>query len=66
MKSGYGKEIIDLGKTSMGKIVKKASEKTRKGGVVLLSPATASFDMFENYKERGKRFKKAVSNLRRC
>ena len=30
---------------------------------VLLSPACASFDLFENYEERGNEFKKAVRSL---
>ena len=35
----------------------------RKGDVVLLSPACASFDLFENYEDRGHKFKKAVKAL---
>ncbi len=56
-------EMFDLGYSSMDKIVKKAYEVTPKGGVVILSPASASFDMFRNYKDRGNQFKKAVESL---
>lgn len=47
----------------IGEIVSKAKELANDGDVVLLSPACASFDMFENYKQRGKLFKKAVLDL---
>ena len=58
-----GKNIINLGKTSMNRIVEEACKVTQKGGVVILSPASASFDMFKNYKERGNQFKKAVHQI---
>lgn len=61
---GYNGKIINLGMdTTMQEIVKKASEITEKKGVVLLSPATASFGMFENYKDRGNQFKENVKKL---
>jgi len=35
----------------------------KKGDVVLLSPACASFDLFQNYEDRGMQFKRAVKGL---
>lgn len=55
--------IHDLGFAKMKEIVTKALNVTKQGGVVILSPAAASFDMFSNYKERGNKFKEAVWNL---
>jgi UDP-N-acetylmuramoylalanine--D-glutamate ligase len=43
--------------------VRKSYEIGRKGDVVLLSPACASFDLFENYEDRGHQFKNAVRAL---
>jgi UDP-N-acetylmuramoylalanine--D-glutamate ligase len=55
--------IYHLAFASMTEIVKKAFEVSQKGGVVILSPASASFDMFKNYKDRGNQFKSAVHQL---
>jgi len=44
--------------------VKKASTETKSGEVVLLSPACASWDMFESYEHRGDLFKKIVNELK--
>ncbi|MFY7728922.1 MAG: UDP-N-acetylmuramoyl-L-alanine--D-glutamate ligase [Flavobacterium sp.] len=49
--------------TSMTEAVKIASRLAEKGDTVLLSPACASFDLFESYEDRGKQFKAAVQNL---
>ncbi|MBC5835350.1 UDP-N-acetylmuramoyl-L-alanine--D-glutamate ligase [Flavobacterium sp. F372] len=49
--------------TSMSEAVKIANKMAEKGDTVLLSPACASFDLFENYEDRGKQFKQAVQNL---
>ncbi len=49
--------------TDMEEIVKTATDLAAKDGVVLLSPAHASFDMFENYQRRGELFKQTVNGL---
>lgn len=61
-----GKKIISLIKrktitvlenaSSMTEIFKQVRTVAKKGDVVLLSPACASFDMFKNYKDRGEQF----------
>jgi UDP-N-acetylmuramoylalanine--D-glutamate ligase len=43
--------------------VRQASDLASEGDVVLLSPACASFDMFEDFEDRGRRFKELVREL---
>jgi UDP-N-acetylmuramoylalanine--D-glutamate ligase len=47
----------------MSEAVKIAYKIAEAGDNVLLSPACASFDLFENYEDRGRQFKDAVRNL---
>ena len=54
-------EIVET-KTALD-AVHASYEKGRKGDVVLLSPACASFDLFLNYEDRGWQFKNAVKSL---
>lgn len=48
---------------SMEEAVKISSKIAEKGDTVLLAPACASFDLFENYEDRGNQFKQAVRQL---
>ena len=48
---------------SMKDAVKSAYHLAKKDDIVLLSPACASFDLFENYEDRGDQFKDAVKSL---
>ena len=50
-------------KNSLEDAVTSAINETRKGDIVLLSPACASFDMFDNYEHRGRVFKEVVNRL---
>jgi len=43
--------------------IRKAFQVARKNEIVLLSPACSSFDMFRDYEDRGRQFKKIVENL---
>ena len=49
--------------TSAKEAVHVANRMSEAGDAVLLSPACASFDLFDNYEERGRLFKEAVRNL---
>lgn len=60
--SRFNGEII-LGLSKMNEIVTRASGIAKTGDVVLLSPACASFGLFENYKDRGNQFKDFVNKL---
>ena len=53
--------VIDA--SSMEEAVQQAYYLADKGETVLLSPACASFDLFENFEERGWKFKEAVRKL---
>lgn len=48
---------------NMKEAVRLANHFANKGDAVLLSPACASFDLFENYEDRGNQFKSAVREL---
>ncbi|MFT6797832.1 MAG: UDP-N-acetylmuramoylalanine--D-glutamate ligase [Maribacter sp.] len=48
---------------AMEEAVKVAYKIAERGDTVLLSPACASFDLFENYEDRGNQFKNCVKNL---
>ncbi len=59
--SEVGTTIVETG--SMEEAVRSAYYLAGKGDTVLLSPACASFDLFDNYEDRGRQFKQAVRNL---
>ena len=54
-------EIVET--SSAFEAVTNAYRLAKKEQIVLLSPACASFDLFESYEDRGKQFKRAVRNL---
>lgn len=57
--------VVDLIVETAGaeEATKVAYKIAEKGDTVLLSPACASFDLFENYEDRGNKFKQAVREL---
>lgn len=58
-----GKHIDIYYTTNMQESVNLANEVAQKGDVVLLSPASASFDLYQNFAERGNKFKEFVNTL---
>lgn len=62
--SAFGKMVdIMVNVTNMNDAVRMAYQLGNPGDCVLLSPACASFDLFENYEDRGKKFREAVVQL---
>lgn len=62
--SAFGRCVdILVNVTNMTDAVRMAYNLGNPGDVVLLSPACASFDLFENYEDRGNKFKEAVIQL---
>ena len=48
---------------SLEQTIDIAKKSSKKGDVVLFSPASASFDMFKNFADRGEKFKNLVNNI---
>ncbi len=57
--------VVDMMVETAGaeEAVKVAYKLSQKGDAVLLSPACASFDLFDSYEDRGRQFKNAVRSL---
>ena len=64
IKDAFG-NVVDLvvETYAMSEAVKVAYKIADRGDTVLLSPACASFDLFENYEDRGNQFKEEIKNL---
>ena len=56
-------ELPILECTSLEEAVNKAHEIAEEGDIVFFSPASASFDMFKNFEERGNKYKELVEKL---
>jgi UDP-N-acetylmuramoylalanine--D-glutamate ligase len=64
IKNTFGNVIEMIVETAGAEEAVKVSHKLAEtGNAVLLSPACASFDLFDNYEDRGRKFKKAVRSL---
>ena len=63
IREALGRMATVISATSMQDAVSKAYQAAAPGDVVLLSPGCASFDMYENYGERGDDFRRAVQAL---
>ena len=60
LKPAFSVEIV----TDLRQAVLRAAQEAKVGEAVLMSPGCSSFDMFSNYEERGKKFKKFVMEMK--
>ena len=63
LKLNLGKNIEICKVSNLEEAVNLAKEKSKPGDVVLLSPASASFDAFKNFAHRGEKFKEFVNKI---
>lgn len=61
--SGKNKKINIVRAKNLNEAIDKAKKEAKPGDVVLFSPASASFDMFRDYKDRGNQFNKLIKKL---
>ena len=64
MKDALGDLVDTIAAETLEQAVNIAFQKAHPGDCVLLSPACASFDMFNDFEDRGRKFKTAVRNLK--
>ena len=63
MKYKQDEDIVIYLEDNLDAVINRANEVSKEGQVVLFSPASASFDMFKNFADRGIQFKDKVNNL---
>ena len=64
IRNAFGESVEHFAEVeNMGDAVKTSYQIASKGETVILSPCCASFDLFENYQDRGNQFKSAVRKL---
>ena len=65
LRNAFHDQIVNMLETdNMKQAIDSAMNSAKANDVVLLSPACASFDLFNNYEDRGNQFKEAVLNLK--
>lgn len=63
-RAGYG--AVEVCETDLAAMTARAKDMARPGDTVLLSPAAASWGLFEDFEQRGRQFKRIVRDLHRA
>jgi UDP-N-acetylmuramoylalanine--D-glutamate ligase len=58
-----GAELPIFECASLEEVIAVAKREATEGDIIFFSPASASFDMFRNFEERGNKFKEIVNGL---